>query len=276
LPAAVAALALVGALLAGAGSAAAQAEVGGILAALARESTRTRLINVDTARVLMTDLRQYGVDVRAFGDPDGQAYLSGHILWGVADDYQLELIGSFADTGTHTTAFTTLRYGGTNFEIRAKRGLLGRGDAMLSAIGGLEFPNTPSQDEPHLALHLPITIDGLGRTSGHIVPKFIFLNGNTVSSLGLGVQHILNERLELMAELTPTIGGANTRNARGGLSDDGVWGLGLRWTACDDTSGLWQIDVGITNGKGRTSSFGVAPGILDSTAFYAAATFTEW
>ncbi|MGD8236993.1 MAG: hypothetical protein PVH68_00450 [Armatimonadota bacterium] len=232
---------------------------------------RTRLINIDTARVLEDRQWQYGIDLRAFGSADDGTYGSGHIRC-VKHGYQLEALGALSQRATHDTGSATLRYGGTNVEVRAKKRLLRGGKATLSAIAGLEFPNTPAQDDVHFALHLPLTIDG-SQTSGHIVPKFVFLNDNTVSSLGLGIEHVVNDRLTLMGELTPNLDGANTRSSSGELTDDTVWGVGFRWTPCDD--GDWTIDFGLTNGKGQTSSFAAAPGILDSTAFYVAATCTR-
>ncbi len=234
--------------------------------------SRTRLINVDTARVLEDGQWQYGVDFRTFGSADDEEYISGHIRC-ATHGYQLELLGSFAETATADTGRATLRYGGTNWEVRAKRHLVQGSKATLSAIAGLEFPNTPAQDEVHFALHVPLTIDRGSKTSGHIVPKFVFLEDNTVSSLGLAVEHMISDRLTFMVEFTPNIGGANTRDSRGELSDDSIWGVGLRWAPCEDKN--WQIDVGLTNGKGQTSSFGIAPGILNSTAFYVAATCTR-
>jgi len=233
---------------------------------------RTRLINIDTARVLEDGQWQYGIDFRAFGSADDGDYGSGHIRC-VEHGYQLEVLGALSQRATHNTGSATLQYGGTNVELRVKKRLLRGPKATLSAIAGVELPNTPAQDEEHFTLQVPLTIDRGSATSGHIVPKFIFLEDNTISSLGLGIEHMVNDRLTLMAELTPSIGGANTRNAHGGLSDDSVWGVGLRWTPCND--GDWTIDVGLTNGKGQTSSFAAAPGILNSTAVYVAATLTR-
>jgi len=240
--------------------------------ATARGDVSTRLINVDTARVLDDGQWQYGVDFRSFGAPDDEEYVSGHIRY-AAGGYQLDVLGSFAERAEHMTGVGLLRYGGTNVELRAKRRLVQNGRATLSAIAGLEFPNTPAQDEEHLVLHLPVTIDVGDGTYGHIVPKFLFLEDNTLIVLGLAVEHDVSDELTLMAELSPTIIGANTRNSRGGLTDDSVWGVGVRWTPGEDDG--WQVDLGWTNGKGQTSSFGAAPGILDSSALYLAVTLTR-
>jgi hypothetical protein len=244
----------------------------GLCGAVAWGDPRTRLINVDTARILDDGQWQYGADLRTFGAADDEEYVSGHIRC-VKHGYQLELLGSFAQRATHTTGITTLYYGGTDWEVRAKKRLIDGRKATLSAIVGLEFPNTPAQDEEHVALHVPLTIDRGSKTSGHIVPKFIFLEDNIVSSLGLGLEHMASDEVTFMVELTPNIGGANTRNASGALSDDAIWGVGLRWTPSDEQG--WQVDLGFTNAKGQTSSFGIAPGILNSTALYVAVTRTR-
>jgi hypothetical protein len=244
----------------------------GLCGAAAWGDPRTRLINVDTARVIDDGRWQYGVDLRTFGDADDEEYLSGHIRY-ATHGYQLEVLGSFARRAEQMTGVGLLRYGGTNVELRAKKRLMRDGNATLSAIAGVEFPNTPAQDGEHLALHLPLTIDAGSATCGHIVPKFVFLEDNTVSILGLAVEHVLSDEVTLMAELAPTLGGSNTRNRRNALAEDSVWGVGARWTPGEDEE--WQLDLGITNGKGQTTSFGAAPGILDSTAVYLAVTRTR-
>ncbi|MFQ5808925.1 MAG: hypothetical protein ACE5JM_04820 [Armatimonadota bacterium] len=238
---------------------------------------RTRLINLDTARILDDGdgVLQFGLDVRAFDSPDDEEYVSTHCRLCLAPGRQLELIGSFAsaDAATHDTGSATLVYGGTDVEARVKARLIHRKTATLSAIAGLEISDTPPEHDTHFALHLPFTVERK-RTAAHIVPRVVFLEDNTVSSVGLGLEHMATDRLTLMGELTPNIGGANTTNALGLLSDDSVWGVGLRWTASEDSTGSWQIDAGVTNGRGQTSSFSVTPGILNSTAFYVGTTFS--
>ena len=89
-------------------------------------------------------------------------------------------------------------------------------------------------------------------TYAHIVPRFLFLEDNTLSMLGLGVERVVSDELALMAEWSPNLGGANTRNSRGRLTDASVWGVAARWTPKGDDE--WQVDLGLTNGKGQSAT----------------------
>ena len=67
----------------------------GLCGATAWGDARTRLINIDTARILDDGQLQFGVDFRSFGGPDDGEYVSRHLRYGT-HGYQLELLGSFS------------------------------------------------------------------------------------------------------------------------------------------------------------------------------------
>jgi hypothetical protein len=228
----------------------------------------TRLVNLDAGLLIPEDEWLISADIRAMAGDDDNVYGNVRIGWGISSAWEVDALLALSDRQSFATGRTTLFYGGNDVELRVKYRLCRHARTAVAIESGWEFPDTPAQDDVHSFIQVPLS-QALGRdVTGHVVPKWDFLSSNALFTIGLGLEARLSDHVHVLGDYTPMIDGDNTRNASGALSHRDVWGAAIRWLPHGDEK--FSIDVGATNGKGQTTDFGFAPGILDSSAFYAA------
>ncbi|MFQ6098257.1 MAG: hypothetical protein ACE5O2_11085 [Armatimonadota bacterium] len=225
-----------------------------------------RLINLDTGVVVAQSRWNLSADFRAFGEPEGLTRGSVEVGYGAARDWEIDLVYAFGGRDLFDTGRVLLRYGGTSLEVRGKYSIKRSEKTAVAGVVGIEFPNTPAQGDVFANLQAPISHSLGPDVTAHVVPKIVFLEDNTLFTVGLGIEARLDDRIRLMAEWSPILAGDNTRNRFGALTEDDVWGVALRFLPGDRED--VTIDVGVTNATGRTASLSLEPGLKDSAAFY--------
>ena len=248
------------------------------------------LVNLDVPAVRPSGALAARLEVRAFRGEEDLVYTGLSLDYGIGGGWGAVLRGAFAErqsralTGAGSSG--AIRHGGSDVEIAA-RYRPGRQPAddrfAYAAQVGVSFAGTPAQDDTFLTLGAMASARIGDRGTAYLNPRAVLIDDNTLVGIGMGGFVRLSDQFALLADFTPLLSGDNTRKTTTGQpSRRDVFGFGLRFgpsataaDAADARRDRWDVEVGYTNAVGRTTGFGLTPGLGDSGAFYAAFTYAR-
>lgn len=232
------------------------------------------LLNLDTSAIPAQRQGVYSLDIRAVGGRDGQTYFGPGAMFGIGRNLALVARVTFSDKNIYTGSTIPIRKGGSEAEVAVKWKLFDRGDVQFALQGGVLFPHTGLRRSVAGTLQ-PILSRKLGdKTLVVFNPKIIF-DDRTLITLGGGVHYRFNTDWEVFGDLQGAISGDNTfRTDTGQRTQQEVWGVGFRYTPAS-YNGQVSLDLGVTNGLGRTTGYSTQPGLAGSTAFYVGFTYRK-
>ena len=138
-------------------------------------------------------------------------------------------------------------------------------EPSIAGIGQNRFVSRQKGAQAVLQVHISQKIGE--KTALYFVPKAI-LGSKTLVSLGGGVNHQFNEDWAIMGDLQGPISGNNTFDLTKGIGiQSPVWGIAARYSPAIYKDKI-SLDVGVTNGLGRTTLYSAQPAVSGSTAFY--------
>ncbi|MBC8102751.1 MAG: hypothetical protein H7Z41_09210 [Cytophagales bacterium] len=230
----------------------------------------TSLIHLDTPVVPPKGGLVANLEIRAFGGDEDLSYTGIGVQYRFGDNWSGLLRGTFAGRDNYSLpgGAAAIRHGGSEVELVAKYRSVK--DPHVAGLIGISFPDTAAQNDPVLTLGASAAYP-LGKTAAfYLNPKAILLRDNLLLGFGFGVQARLSNRVSLLADITPLLAGENTRS-----TDDGdrerrsVYGIALRIARPDNPL---SVDIGYSNGTGRTTGAALTPGLGGASAFYAGLT----
>lgn len=255
----------------GAGAQATPPDAGGEDSEITQVSEEA-LVNLDTP--LLPALRRgfYSMDVRAPGAVENQTYLNFSALFGLRRDLAVVLRATGSPKKTYTQSLVPFVKGGREIELALKLGLPSRGAYRMAAQAGVLFPDTGSRRTPYLGGELLVSRQFGSRATLYFVPRFLFPN-RTLVTLGGGASLNLNDNFTFFADIQGPITGSNTFSTfTGSPMKREIWGFGFRYTP-SAYGGRASLDLGVTNGLGRTTGFSTTPALSGSAAFYVNLTY---
>ncbi|MEZ0327009.1 MAG: hypothetical protein ACAH95_14005 [Fimbriimonas sp.] len=205
------------------------------------------------------------VDFRAFSGREDLVYTGLGINYGLGNGLEGILRGSFAPN--RTTGL--VRHGGSDVELAVKLRPQS-GSSPYAVLIGVALPNTSTQTKAVATAGL---MAGFGneKIAGYLNPRAVFLDRNTLVGIGIGGSARLDKNLRLIADVTALVSGENTRDtATGQRLRRTIYGAALRYTASANYD--FTIDLGVANGTGSTTGFGLTPGLNNSAAVFLALT----
>lgn len=246
---------------------------GAILPAVAQEEEDTSpvpimtLLNLDTPELPQPRQGLYHFDIRASGGTEGKTYYGIGAQFGLARNFSLLARATFSDPRLFTNSVIPIRHGGHEAEIAGKWLLLDRGDVKWAMQAGVLFPHTGLRRAVAGTVQSLLSRKLGEKTTVYFVPKLI-LQDRTLLTLGGGVHYRFNSDWDLFGDIQGAVSGDNTfRTDTGGRTKQEVWGVGFRYTP-SAYRGQVSLDLGVTNGLGRTTGYSTQPGLAGNTAFY--------
>jgi hypothetical protein len=229
--------------------------------------TSLRTVNLDSPTVTARSTTRLAGDVRLFGASEDLTYINLELGYGLRDNLELILRGVAGDERTYSGSGFTIRHGGHDVELALKLGLRPSSERSAWALlVGLSAPQTPAQNSVYPTLQFLSTFQLGSRTTLHFVPKAVFVEDDPIIGIGGGVTVQLGGAVELSADITGLISGNNTYSLLSGTRTRGeVWGVMLRHRSTS-SSGELAVELGVTNGIGRTTGFSLTPGLGGSAA----------
>ncbi len=227
------------------------------------------LISLDTPSVQDRGRFAARADIRVFGAKEDLIYGGFGLHYGVGAGFEAIARGVFA--GRETLALPgggSLRHGGGDLELLAK--YQPPGMPYLAGLVGVAYPMTPAQDGVSVTLGLSAAYRPIQQITGYLNPRVVFIDGNTLVTLGVGLRGEITPQLALLGEWLPSVAGDNTRNTGTGALDSlDVWGAAVRFGPFGREARV-SLDLGFTNGTGTTTGSSLTPGLGGSGALYAA------
>ncbi|MCS6775703.1 MAG: hypothetical protein RMJ43_01925 [Chloroherpetonaceae bacterium] len=225
------------------------------------------LLNLETAEI--PPLRQgvYHFDIRASAGKEGTTYYGPGALIGIGRDLAFLARATFADRRLFTASAVPIRRGGHEAELAVKWRPVLREDWQFALLGGVLFPHTALRRAVAGTLQPILTYQLGGRTLLVFNPKAV-LGERVMVTLGGGVHYRFNPDWEMFGELQGAIAGENGFRTDTGLRRrQEVWGFGIRYTPFP-YRGQVSLDLGVTNGLGRTTGYSAQAGLAGSTSFF--------
>jgi hypothetical protein len=234
-----------------------------------------RLVNLDAAGIADKGQIGGGLDLRVFSGDEDLTYVSLALRYGLAENVEAMVRGSFTDTANlGIPGGATIRHGGSDVEVLLK--VAGhpteqsKGTSRVAGLIGVSFPSTPAQGDAVVTLGGSFSFTS-NKVSLHLNPRAVFPNDNTIIGIGLGAAFELGSNFSVVGDYTPIIAGDNTRDTTtGALQSRDVYGAAIRYASAD---GRWHADLGYSNALGQTTGFSLSPGLGGSGAFYVSVSF---
>jgi hypothetical protein len=229
--------------------------------------TSFRTVNLDSPTVTARSTTRLAGDVRLFGASEDLTYINLELGYGLRDNLELILRGAVGDVRTYSGSGFTIRHGGHDVELALKVGLRPSSERSAGTLlVGLSAPQTPAQNSVYPTLQLLSAFAVGSRTTLHFVPKAVFVEDDPIIGIGGGVTVRPGGAVDLTADLTGLISGNSTYSLISGKRTRGeVWGVMLRHRSVS-SSGELAVELGVTNGIGRTTGFSLTPGLGGSAA----------
>lgn len=230
------------------------------------------LVNLDTPLIAAARRGTYNIDVRAAGAAENSTYLSFEGQYSLRRDFALiaRVTGSYKRYyGQSARPFI---YGGRESELAAKLGLGRRGPYRMAIQASVLNPDQGSRRTPYFAAQLLVSRNFGKKTTLYFVPK-VLLPNRALVTLGGGAKYRFNDQFTVFGDIQGAITGDNSTSVFSGLPiQKEVWGVGLRYTP-SLYRGHASLDLGITNGLGRTTGFSTTAALSGSAAFYVNLTY---
>ena len=217
-----------------------------------------KLLSLTTPSLLSKGETSLGLAFRGFGGSDKLLYTDVSAGYGLSQGLNLEFLGDFASDGSYTSGNGSIRYGGSDGEVRLRYKLPFSIPASVQT--GLAYSATPAQEHRVAATVGASFGYSLGNhISIYAEPKAVILDTNSLVGLGLGATVGVTHGVELIGEWTPMLSGRNSIGTQTlGRDQVELYGVGLRFT---NLVRGWTLDVGYTNSTGSTTGFSLTPAL---------------
>lgn len=233
--------------------------------------TKTKLINLDTTSFPTKGGYSFKADSRFFGNEEDAVYGDLQLDFGLAENFDLALRGSFTKFRNYIVpkAFT-IRHGGSDLEAMLKAKCPTMPGLMFGA--GVSIPNTPAQQNAFFTAEAlyGVTEQNVSFTIG---PRGVFRKDSTLIGLGAGFDMKLGGGVSLVGDATGILTGHNTYSVNTAEARrEWIYGLALSYQGRGFGSG-YTLEAGITNGTGVTTGFSLTPSLGHSMGLYVGLTF---
>jgi len=232
--------------------------LGGALGATAQSAhpVDADLPGLTTPLVVAKQKSEVGLQVTGFGGSDKLLRTGVSYRYGVAQNWETELTGTFARHSTF--ASPSIEFGGSAGDIMLKYRILGPFDYSVQA--GLGYSDTPAQEHRMEAI--------AGASAGwsvsnsvrvYLNPRLVTLEDNTLVAFGLGAVVNVTQGIALFGDWIPLLSGDNALSTIDGSSEKvQLYAIGIRLTKL--SPGL-DLDLAFTNIVGQSSGFSLTPSL---------------
>ncbi len=229
------------------------------------------LPGLTTPTILDKDKGQVGLQINTFGGSDNLFRTGVSLGYGLGNNLQAILAGTFAKNDTFGLAGGgSINYGGSAGDFILKFGMPGSYQSSFQI--GIGYSQTPAQDKR--AEGLVGVSAGTNIGDGfriYVNPKFVALNDNSLFGVSVGAIVDISSGISLYGDWTPLFDGDNTLStADGSPNRQSLYAVGFRFAKL--TPGL-SIDVAYTNMVGATSGFSLTPSLGNTGGLYVGLTY---
>ncbi len=227
----------------------------------------TYLINIDTPYIPAKGHFNFSADVRPFGTAENNTYSTLGLEFGFTDSMAILLRAGGATRQLITPGAVPLLSGGREYEAGVRWMWSQKGSAMFGVGASLLIPSGRPDNRAALGGEAL-----LGRKFGknitlYATPKATF-GSALLATLGGGVQFQFEPNIALIGDVqVPFIGQNGFDTTSGDTLKRSLWGLGLRYNP-GVFRGKISLDLGVTNGIGRTLGMSAYSATAGSAAFY--------
>ena len=224
------------------------------------------LVGLTTPAPLESGHDQLGVQFDAFGGSDSLARTGVALKYGVAQNWEIRLAGTFgAFDSAGLPSGNSLGFGGSDGNFVLKHSFPGCMSTSLEV--GLGYADTPAQ-ERKLATLLGASM-GYGIVSGcrvYVNPKLVELQDNALFAVSLGAVVDVVPGVSLYGVWTPLFDGTNAvSEIDGSGSRQQLYAFGVRF---DKWMKGVSVDVGVSNMIGQTYGFSLTPSLGNTAGGY--------
>jgi hypothetical protein len=232
-----------------------------------------KLININTPLLPQQGKLIFDFNVRPFGgQEENLSYYFLEAQYGLTDRLALVARGGGARRRVYTDSGFQIPKGGQEYELGARLRLPDWGSYQMTVEGSITFPNRLDNTGLFFGSQFVASRQLGSRTTLYFAPKAI-LGERTLVTLGGGVHYRLDNEWTLFGDIQGAIIGDNAIRVRDFNSvRQEVWGVGVRY-APQTLRGRASIDLGVTNGLGRTTNFSATSALSGNSAFFVNITF---
>lgn len=226
------------------------------------------LANTSTASI--NEPRAWTIDFRGnfHRNAEDRTYASVGFRYGLQPGWELGARGSFAAVGNSNSP-AVIRTGGRDLEFYARYAPTEINRLVL--MGGVSFPNTPSQDQPFATFAATYGLPTQdGRFNVYVGGRGVLRSDSSLVGVSGGAEVTVADNFQVFGDITGIVHGNNTRDTVTGLEmRQAVWGLGVRYnfmsTSEDGLNGsifaLFGNGLGTTTGMSLSSALGNRPAL---------------
>ncbi len=227
----------------------------------------TYLINIDTPYMPHKGHIHFSADVRPFGTAENNTYSTLGLEYGFSSTMALMFRAGGASRQLITPGAVPLLAGGREYEAGVRWMWNQKRDMLFGVQGSLLIPTSRPDNRAAIGGEAM-----LGKKFGnnimlYFTPKATF-GSALLATLGGGVQFQFEPNIAIIGDVQiPIIGQNGFNTTSGDTIKKELWGLGLRYNP-SVFRGKASLDLGVTNGVGRTLGLSTYSATAGSAAFY--------
>jgi hypothetical protein len=230
-------------------------------------SQPTYLVNIDTPEIPMKGKMHLNVDHRPFGSLENISYTNIGLEYGLSSRSALVLRGGGAVRRFSIFGLAPVAHGGREIEAALRVQTKTAGGYRMALQGGILLPDARPEGRLGIGGEALFSKQFGSRTTLFFTPKALF-GQTTLITLGGGVEFKVDPNLSVFGDLQGAIVGDNGTNTTTANSiKKEVWGIGVRYNPSAWRNRI-SLDLGITNGLGRSMGLSVRDGLGGSSAVY--------
>ncbi len=232
-------------------------------------SENTHLINLETPVTLGRRKTLYGVEVRPFGSKEASTFVFLEGMYGLTDRLTLLARGGGSMRRYYQNGLLQVPHGGQEVEFGARYRLAAPKEYRLSVEGSVLYENTLLNNKFLFAAQAMASRQFLGDKLTVLLSPRVFLADRSFGTVGLGLTYQIDSDLALVADGQIVVFGENAvRTGDAARIGQEVWGLGLRYSPASVLNGRASLELGVTNGIGRSSGFSATSALSGSASVY--------
>ncbi len=230
-------------------------------------SQPTYLVNIDTPEIPLKGKMHLNIDHRPFGSLENISYTNIGLEYGLSSRSALVLRGGGAVRRFSIFGLAPVVHGGREIEAALRIQTKTSGGYRMALQGGILLPDARPEGKLGIGGEVLFSKQFGSRTTLFFTPK-VLLGQTTLVTLGGGVEFKIDQNLSVFGDLQGAIVGNNGVNTNtSNTIQKEVWGLGVRYNPSAWRNRI-SLDMGITNGLGRSMGLSVRDGLGGSSAFY--------